>query len=201
MKKILCLLTIFAFVVALAPVQAQTPTPNDPTSYMTAEQLAKYHADNKLAEVKAVHDLQVAEYEKKIKQFGDWVGVGGEVGTAINEGLTAVVDVADKFGKTDVGKFTLVLVAWKVMGKDVVKIVLGLLFFAVLVTLLSRFYRRTVTDRKLLKLRTPQGFWKRDIKEYEIIESNLEGEEKAWLTAGIIVAFLLGIWITYGVMF
>ena len=182
-------------------MQTQAQTPADPTSYMTVEQLAKYHADTKLAEVKAVHDLQIAEYEKKIKQFGDWVGVGGEVGTAINEGLTAVVDVADKFGKTDVGKFTLVLVAWKVMGKDVIKIILGLLFFAVLVIVITKFYRNTVTDCRKLVKRTPQGLWKRDIKQYEIVESELEEDGRIWLTIFLVVAFLIGVWITYGIMF
>lgn len=181
--------------------QAQTPNPSDPTSYMTAEQLLKYEADKQLAKVQSIHDMQIAEYEKKIKQFGDWVGVGGEVGTAINEGLTAVVDVADKFGKTDVGKFTLVLVAWKVMGSDVVKILLGILFFVVLVVMLSRFYKNTVTDRRMLEKRTPQGLWKRDIKEYGIVESELDGEERLWLTIVLAVVFLIGIWITYGIMF
>lgn len=204
MKKILILVTLIAlFVVACCPnASAQTTTnPSDPVSYMTETQRLQYEADQKLAELQKIKDLEIERLEGKIKQYGDWVGVGGEVGQAIEEGLTAVVDVADKFGKTDVGKFTMVLIAWKVMGKDIIKIILGLLFFGVLVFMLSRYYRRTIADRRILVKRTPQGVWKRDIKEYEVVESSLDGDERAWLTAGLIVAFLLGIWITYGVMF
>jgi len=200
MKKTLILLSIIALFIGACCPNASAQTSQQITmnlADLTPAQRAQYEADIIIAKQKAQLDIA----EQKIEQFGDWVGVGGEVGGAIKEGLEAVVDVADKFGKTDVGKFTLVLVAWKVMGKDVVKIILGLLFFGVFVFMLSRFYRRTITDRKILTKRTPQGFWKRPIKEYEVVESNLEGDEKAWLTAGIILAFLLSIWITYAVMF
>jgi hypothetical protein len=203
MKKILILITFIAlFIGACCPnASAQTSTPSDPVSYMTPTQRAKYEADLKLAELQTQKDMEIAKLENKIKQYGDWVGVGGEVGQAIEEGLSAVVGVADQFGKTDVGKFTMVLIAWKVMGHDIVRILLGIAFFAVLVTLLRRFYRNTIADHKVLTKRTPQGFWKRNINEYEIVESKLDGDEQAWLTVGLVAAFLLGIWITCGIMF
>ena len=203
MKKILILTALIALFLGAccSTVSAQSTTPSDPTSYMTPEQRAKYEADLKLAELEAQKDMEIAKLENKIKQYGDWIGVGGEVGQAIEEGLSAVVGVADEFGKTDVGKFTLVLIAWKVMGKDIVKILLGIVFFSVLVFLLSRFYRRTVADRRVCVEVTPQGLWKRNIKKYEMVESELDGEERAWLTVGLVAAFLIGIWITYGIMF
>jgi len=153
MKKTLILLSIIALFIGACCPNASAQTSQQITmnlADLTPAQRAQYEADIIIAKQKAQLDIA----EQKIEQFGDWVGVGGEVGGAIKEGLEAVVDVADKFGKTDVGKFTLA-----------------------------------------------QGFWKRPIKEYEVVESNLEGDEKAWLTAGIILAFLLSIWITYAVMF
>lgn len=203
MKKILILFTLIALVASCCTVSAQTPTtnPSDPVSYMTPTQKLQYEADLKLAEVEAIKNMEIEKLEKKVEQFGDWVGVGGEVGSAIEEGLSAVVDVADKFGKTDVGKFTLVLVAWKVMGKDVIKILLGIIFFGILVWVLNKFYRTAIIDRRVLIKKTPQGFWKRNIKEYDIIDTEMEGEEQAWSIVALIAAFLLGIWITYGIMF
>ena len=55
-----------------------------------------------------------------------WIGVGREIGVATREGLNAVVDTAEKFGSTKVGTFVMVMIAWKIMAKDVLGIVLGI---------------------------------------------------------------------------
>ena len=193
MKRILFLLSIMMFFAM--NIQAQKVEVN--LSDLTPAQRAKIEAQQKLD----VANQQILNLEKKIDTYGKWIGVGGEIGNAVNEGLTAVVDVADKFGKTDVGRFTMVLIAWKVMGKDVIQIFLGLIFFAVLTTILVRVYKRTVTTRKVLIERTSNGFFQRPTKKYETVESKLDGDQATWLCIGIIVAFLLGIWITYGIMF
>jgi len=54
------------------------------------------------------------------------IGWGKELGTAMHEGLAAVVDQTDRFGATRVGTFVMTMVAWKIMGKDVEGIVLGI---------------------------------------------------------------------------
>jgi hypothetical protein len=133
MKKIIGLFSILVLMLVTIPTQAQTQTTDkkvgDPTSYMTPDQLAKYHSD-----------MEVAALEKKLETYGNWVGVGGEVGEAVRSGLEAVVDVADQFGQTDVGKFTLVLVAWKVMGKDTIRILLGFMFIALVTWIFMKVY-------------------------------------------------------------
>jgi hypothetical protein len=198
MKKLLGLFMIFAISMIAMPLQAQT-TQQVTVDYsdLTPAQQAQYNADKLITEQKA----QLAVAEKKIEQFGDWVGVGGEVGKAIEEGLSAVVNVADEFSGTDVGKFTMILVAWKVMGKDVVKILLGIIFFIVMAFLITRIYRNSVQTRRKLIQKTPQGFWKRSIKKYELVKSDLDGEEKLWLSIVLAAVFLIGIWITYAIMF
>ena len=45
--------------------------------------------------------------------------------------LNAVVDVSEKFGNTKVGTFTMYLIAWKVVGVDITRIILGLLFVTI----------------------------------------------------------------------
>ena len=175
-------------------VQAQTQPQKvgDPSTYLTAEQQAKYYSD-----------LKIAELEKKLETYGNWVGVGGEVGTAIKEGLTAVVDVADKFGGTDVGKFTMVLVAWKVVGKDMVRIVLGLVFIAIFTWLLIYSFKRTCIERRILVKNSNPGFLRYPkIKDYEIIEPRFgDGEGLGIIRIAHIVFFFIGIWVTYGIMF
>lgn len=163
MKKILILVSLIVVFLAgyCTSASAQTSKVGDPTTYMTSDQLAKYYSD-----------IKVADLEKKLETYGNWVGVGGEIGNAIEEGLTAVVDVADKFTGTDVGKFTMILVAWKVIGKDLVRIIIGFVFLILITFLFFRVYRNTYVPKSKLIERTPQGFWKRDIKKYEIIVPN-----------------------------
>lgn len=190
MKKIYGLLLLMVFALVISPV-VQAQAPNEKivvnASDLTIDQLAKIKAE---AEVQAL--------TKKLETYGNWVGVGGEIGTAVKEGLTAVVDVADKFGKTDVGRFTLVMVAWKVMGKDIVKIILGLLFFATFITTLILIYRRIVLPHKFLE--SNPGFFKYP-KTYKIVETELDTEGVTIVTIVFVVALLLSIWITYAVMF
>jgi len=186
MKKLFGLFLVL--MVMLVSVQAQTTTKKvgDPTSYMTPEQLAKYTSD-----------IATAELEKKLETYGKWVGVGGEVGTAIKEGLMAVVDVSDQFGKTDVGKFTIIMIAWKVMGQDVVRILLGLLFMIIITFMFFRIYRNTFLPKRV-KIED-QGWFKS--KKYEIVKPNLNWD-------GIIAVKILFLFfyagafgITYAIMF
>ena len=194
MKRIFVLPVLL--LLALTSVTAQTDyTTTDDRIVVNASDLTP----DQLAKLKAEAELELME--KKLKQYGDWVGVGGEIGQAIDDGLNSVVDVAEKFGKTEVGKFTLVLIAWKVIGADAVRILLGLLFFIVLTVLIMKLYKRSVPDKKVLVKNVPQGMWKRNIKEYKIVESALDGEEKIWMTVILAIVFLVGIWITYSIMF
>lgn len=121
MKKLLFILISLTMMLYCQQVSAQTRESEKitiNTSDLTPEQLDKIKSDE-----------QVKKLQNKLDTYGKWVGVGGEIGTAVKEGLTAVVDVSDKFTKTDVGKFTLIMIAWKVMGEDVVGLVVGILFF------------------------------------------------------------------------
>jgi hypothetical protein len=73
--------------------------------------------------------LANAVTQDKLTQATSWAGVGKEVGEATREALNSVVDVSDKFGKTDVGRFVMIMVAWRIIGKDAVKIVFGIPIF------------------------------------------------------------------------
>jgi hypothetical protein len=53
-----------------------------------------------------------------VQEAGAWVGLGKEVGEAINSSLSAVTDNTAKFADTKVGKFTMFIIAWKVLAQD-----------------------------------------------------------------------------------
>lgn len=189
MKKVLFIL--MAIVVVTVTINAQTTTTKPKVEdYLTPAQQLQFEKD-----------LQLAEMEKKMEQYGKWVGVGGEVGQAINEGLMAVVDVSDKFGKTDVGKFTLVMVAWKVMGKDIVRIFLGIIFLTIISVFIFKSYKSSFTSRRVL-IKNP-GFLNFP-KEYEVVrptESSSDWESAIWYKALYMVILTGAIGITYAIMF
>ena len=157
---------------------------------MTPDQLAKYYSD-----------IRVAELEKKLETYGNWVGVGGEVGIAVKEGLMAVVDVADQFGSTDVGKFTLIMVAWKVMGKDAVRILLGLFFFILVTLLFLKVYRGYYRTKRVLTERTPQGWFRRAKKVYEVVKPNRDWEGVNAIPIIMLCLYAGMVGITYAIMF
>jgi hypothetical protein len=196
MKRILVLPVLL--LLALTSVTAQTDyTTSDERivvnkSDLTPDQIAKLKAE-----------AQLELMEKKLETYGNWVGVGGEIGQAIDEGLNSVVDVAEKFGKTEVGKFTLVLIAWKVVGQDVVRILLGLIFIGMFTWLLIYSFRRTCIDRRVLIKNENPGFMKYPkLREYKIVEPLFgDGEGLGIIRIAHLIFFLIGIWITYAIMF
>lgn len=188
MKKILFLSIMALMVASVINAQStQTQTVSVPVDQLTTTQLLKIQSDAK-----------VAELEKKLQMYGNWVGVGGEIGTAVKEGLTAVVDVADKFGSTNVGKFTLVMVAWKVMGKDIIRIFLGLLFITMLTVFMFKIYKKTFTTYRIATSSNGLRFWLP--KTYTIVEpKRWEGYEAVKIL--FIVMYAGGIGLTYAIMF
>lgn len=191
MKKIFCLLGLF-LVFFVTNTNSQTTTQvGDPTTYMTPEQLAKYNAD-----------IRVAELEKKLEVYGKWVGVGGEVGTAIREGLDAVVDVSDKFGKTDVGKYTMILVAWKVIGKDIVRIILGFIFIFIMTLLFIKVYNNTFRAKKILIENSNPGFLRYPkVKKYEIVVPDNDWDGYNFVRILMLFMYAGAIGISYAIMF
>lgn len=143
-------------------------------------------------------DAKVAELQKKLNTYGNWVGVGGEIGTAVKEGLNAVVDVSERFGKTDVGKFTLIMITWKVIGKDAVRISLGILLILVVTIFIFINYRKNFTTRKIMVKGNRILFWQERI--YEVVTPRVyDGYEFVKIFH---LFFLVGTYgIAYAIMF
>lgn len=79
-----------------------------------------------------------------------WVGVGKEVGMAMNAGLGAVVENAEKFGKSEVGKYTMWLIMWRLFGRDILHVGLGALWLATGLSIVLWSYKRTLLPRRVL---------------------------------------------------
>lgn len=190
MKKVTGILIALLAMMIVIPANAQITeeTYTLPKSQLTTEQIKAF---------------EQAELQNKLEHYGNWVGVGGEIGTAINEGLNSVVDVADKFGNTDVGKFTMYLIAWKVVGKDIIRILLGLVFALVLTIFMFKSARKSFSPHKIM-IENP-GFLKYP-KKYEVVNKMNENEGNYWEYAIwykvlYAVILMIGYGITYAIMF
>lgn len=77
------------------------------------------------------------------EKINAWAENGKGIGIAIGSAAKELGLAADAFLKTDAGKITVAMVAWKVMGRDLVHIVGGSIFFLILAGIWTHIYRRT----------------------------------------------------------
>jgi hypothetical protein len=107
----------------------QEKTYSVPESELTQEQRAKLVGRNTPEEVHK------------------WAGVGKEVGEAVNASLQAITVQTNNFAQTGVGKVTIALVVWKVLGDQIVHLFGGFLELIVFIPLWVWSYRRTCMTR------------------------------------------------------
>ncbi len=130
------------------------------------------------------------------QKTNEWVDVGTNLGTAFGAAAKSIlhetkdatfgkdvslVDGIDKFSKTEAGRFTMLMVGWKIMGKDAVELVdkvKSIAFSIPLVlgwtVLFIWFYRRNFLPHRIVV--SKQGpFWNRKV-EYNLVNERLSGD-------------------------
>lgn len=138
------------------------------------------------------------------KTANEWVEMGTNMGAAMGgaakailketkdatfgEGVS-VVDGIDKFSKTDAGRFTMVVVAWKVMGRDAIdlldrvkNVAIGVPFLIAWTIVFIWFWRKQFTIHSIVRTKT--GQWWNAVYTYEKV--NDDGE---WSDAKNFAAF------------
>lgn len=186
MRKKLILLSLLVFVGGLVTAYAQEETVVVKKSSLTTEQIKMLEQEQSLTETK-----------ETVEKYSEIVGIGKEIGIAINDGLTAVVGASEKFGKTDVGKFTMLIIGWKFLYKDIISIIIGMLLLILVNIIIFKSYRNLCTH-KVKKIGAWYQFWV--TKEYEIVEgAEWEGVEfvKLLLIGFVALSFV----IAYSFMF
>ncbi len=151
-----------------------------------------------LAKIKADKELQLID--ERIAQMGEWAGKGKEIGIAVKEGLTAVKDVAVDFSGTDVGLFTMVLIAWHIVADDIIEIGGSLIRGTVVITIMIfmtyfyvKSYFKTCTSQK--HLTSDPGFMKYP-KTYEYEEPYYDRDSAAQSVHFVSWAIFMGILIS-----
>src|SRR4051812_35957038 len=99
-------LLVLISLVAFSPLFAQAQTPAPASNPNQQEVIVK------------IQQQPAPQPQTVVQKANEWVEFGKNVGTAMDAGLTSLTDHADKFSKTDVGHFTMAVIAWKVAGRD-----------------------------------------------------------------------------------
>lgn len=146
--------------------------------------------------------LKLQQVDTTIEKAHGWVGIGKEMGQAFDSALASLTDRSNQFANTKVGKFTMFLVAWKVMGDQagavlntVVHITGGMIELVVFLPLFLWSYRRTCLDRKVCTART--GFLLWGTRTYTITKFNVDDDAEMgqrWIHWGAAVIFAI-VWI------
>ncbi len=118
-----------------------------------------------------------------------WIGVGKEVGIATREGLNAVVDTAEKFGSTKVGNFVMVMIAWRIIGKDVLGVILGVPMLIGGICLWLWAARRMFFGYRVLEKKEGHTKFYKDHEPIEFASSD------ARATAGAFMGISLAAWV------
>jgi hypothetical protein len=125
---------------------------------------------------------------KNASAISPYLGMGREIGEAVKGGLESVVDVSNRFADTPVGKFTLFMVAWKVIGRDLLGVVLGLPLYILGIGLWVWFMRRMFFERRVT-VRNEQGK-----KVQQIIQPMEFRTGDAKIVTVLLMVVLLTIW-------
>lgn len=114
-------------------------------------------------------ELSSQALSDKVAGVGKYAGVGKEIGEAVNSGLQAVTANASAFADTRVGKFTMFVIAWKVMGNDLSRVFFAIMFGVIGVPLWAWSYYKNVVPKRILKeeKKLPDGT---KVKTYEMFE-------------------------------
>lgn len=76
------------------------------------------------------------------EQAAEWADIGKNIGIALSEAAKAMSVGVNEFAATDVGRLTVMMIVWKVIGQDLWSIVGGTLAWITLTTIIGNSYRR-----------------------------------------------------------
>lgn len=192
------ILTVLACAAVSLPAFAGDETPASvPKTYtvsaedLTPDQIAKLEADKA---IKAVETVGAT-----VQAAGKYTGVGREIGEGVSGALSALNEETQKFGDSKVGQFTMAMIAWKIMGddilatsQDVIGYMVGVPYmFLGCMAVLWSYYARCMPRRVCVE--KGQGFF--PSKRYEVVKPPEEStlDPMGLLIAhGLAFAFVVG---------
>lgn len=93
-----------------------------------------------------------------VDNMGEYAELGKKYGIALSEVAKSIGTTVNDLAQTPVGKFMLVMVAYRVMGDGVIGVLGGAVWFLTMIPLwIYMFHRMVLSTRKVYETFTPEG--------------------------------------------
>jgi hypothetical protein len=125
----------------------------------------------------------------KVKSASKIAGLSLEVGTAVNDALSSLTNRTEQIAKTNAGKLTLYMIAYKIMGKSLVRLTVGIPILLLFIFLFIAWWAKIGVPQIIPKKTNTAGEFTTELKHANI------GEQLLW---GCI--FLVAIWIIIAII-
>lgn len=100
-------------------------------------------------------ELQNVAPTVNANSLSEYAELGQKYGIALSEVAKSIGTTVNELAKTPVGVFMLVMVAWKVMGNDLIGIVGGFIWFTVMLPLwVYMFHRLVLSTRRVVETKS-----------------------------------------------
>lgn len=87
--------------------------------------------------------------KQQLATVSGWVGVGKEIGQAFDGALGAVQSHATSLADSKLGTYIMILVAWKVLGNDLIQFLVGVPLLIAVMIIHVWSYRKTCMTRRV----------------------------------------------------
>jgi hypothetical protein len=151
---------------------------------------------DKLTETQKAEIIKATEAMSKVPdttktlvhQVDQWANVGIKIGAALGACAKELNVAVNDFLKTPAGKFTFLMIAWKIMSTDIIHVGGGIIFLLVGVFLSWKFYRNW-TAGEITYDKEKVDIFRRPIKYEKRME--LSGEEAGAICTILVVAMII----------
>jgi len=82
-----------------------------------------------------------SQVEQKIKETSAYVSIGHEIGLAVNETLSALKETVIDVSETRIGKIAITIVIWKLLGEDILGIIVGTVLLITCIIFASKYFK------------------------------------------------------------
>ena len=132
-----------------------------------------------------------------VDSMGEYAELGKKYGIALSEVAKSVGTTVNELAQTPVGKFMLVMVAYRVMGDDVIGVAGGVIWFATMIPIWIYMFHRLVFGTRRVRTRVRQdGETETDIEPIDF--NGTAGAISIWMLFVMFLICLSGFFMIFG---